>query len=157
MSDTISNRAITPAPVRKSVHVKAPPERAFEVFARGMTTWWLPSHKIGATPFAEIVVEPRQGGRWFERGRDGVDCQWGTVLAWEPPTRLLLGWQLTAEWKFDPAMRTEVDIRFTAEDGGTRVDLEHRNLDRFGTQADAVSAAVTRGWSALLEAYAQAV
>lgn len=92
---------IAVAPVRKSILVKAPAGRAFEVFARRMGSWWPKSHSIGTSPQADVVIEPRAGGRWYERGADGSECDWGRVLAWEPPARLLLAWQLDATWTFD--------------------------------------------------------
>ena len=72
---------IKPAPVRKSLVVKAPPERAFSVFTAGIGRWWPPSHHIGAAAFKDAVVEPRAGGRWYEIGEDGSECQWGHVIA----------------------------------------------------------------------------
>jgi uncharacterized protein YndB with AHSA1/START domain len=93
---------IAPAPVRKSIFVNVSPERAFRVFTIGMGRWWRPDHHIASTPFAEIVVEPRAGGRWFERDKDGAECEWGKILAWEPPARVVFGWQLNQDWKYDP-------------------------------------------------------
>jgi uncharacterized protein YndB with AHSA1/START domain len=145
--------------VRRSVTVTASPERAFEVFTAGFSTWWpLESHHIGATMATEGIIEPRSGGRWFERDANGNECDWGTVIAFEPPHRLLLGWHLTPEWTYDPdpEKATEVEITCTEADGGTLVELEHRGFERHGepgTQMrDAVSA--PGGWADLLEMYA---
>ncbi|MBV9891879.1 MAG: SRPBCC domain-containing protein [Rhizobacter sp.] len=102
-------------------------------------------------------VEPRPGGRWYERGVDGVECQWGRVLAWEPQRRLVLVWQLNAQWKFDPAIHTEVEVRFTALDAQTtRVDLEHRGLDVYGGDALAMRDAFAwpEGWNGMLDHFA---
>ncbi len=88
-----------------------------------------------ASPLKDAIIEPRAGGRWFERGEDGSECQWGRVLAWEPPHRLVLAWKLNAQWKFDETFVTEVELRFIAEDGGTRVELEHRFLERYAEHA----------------------
>jgi uncharacterized protein YndB with AHSA1/START domain len=145
---------ISPSPVRKSVVVRASPERAFEVFTAGMSRWWLKTHKIGAAPMQDTVIEPKAGGRWFERGEDGSECDWGKVLAWEPPRRLVLAWQIDAQWKFDPGLVTEVEVTFTAADGGTRVELEHRNLERFGARAAEIRAQIDGGWPTLLENFA---
>jgi uncharacterized protein YndB with AHSA1/START domain len=83
------------------------------------------------------LVEPRVGGRWFERGDDGTTCDWGTVLTWEPPTRLVLSWDITADWQYDPNLKTEIEIRFIPDGKNTtRVELEHRYLDRFGARRD---------------------
>lgn len=148
---------ISPAAVRKSVLVQAPPQKAFDVFTAGMGKWWLKSHSINrGSPIAEVVMEPVVGGRWFERGEDGSECPWGTVLVWEPPTRVVLSWQISGTWTHDPSVATEVEVRFTAEAGGTRVDLEHRHLERLGEHAAAMREAFESpgGWSGLLAAYA---
>jgi len=150
------NLTITPAPVRKSLRVKAPPARAFEIFTAGMSRWWLKTHTISKTksPIKEITIEPRQGGRWFERGEDGSECDWGHVLAWEPPARLLLAWQINGQWQFDPNLVTEVEIRFSPDASGTKVELEHRYLERLGDTAETMRTAFDRGWMALLESFA---
>jgi uncharacterized protein YndB with AHSA1/START domain len=150
------------APIRKSILVNAAPERAFKVFTEGMTRWWNKQYSINASPISEIVVEARAEGRWFERGEDGSECQWGKVLAWEPPSRVLLAWQIeTGErWRFDESLVTELEIRFIADgEGTTRVELEHRNLDRLGDQA-AVARQIfdsSDGWQGLLDRFAQKV
>jgi uncharacterized protein YndB with AHSA1/START domain len=153
-----SSLAITPAPVRKSIRVKASPERAFEVFTAGMGRWWPASHHIGASPLKDAVIEPREGGRWYERGEDGTECDWGRVLAWEPPSRVLLAWQLDGQWRFDPNLVTELEVRFIPDGEATRVELEHRNIERFGDQAESTRAALDSpgGWSGILEGFAAA-
>jgi len=150
----------TAVAVRRSITVNAAPERAFEVFTAGFSTWWpLESHHIGEADAAAAVIEPRAGGRWFERGVDGSECDWGFVTAWEPPHRLLLAWHLTPEYVFDPdpARATEVEIRFTPTDGGTLVELEHRGFEKYG-DAEKIREIVSQkgGWGDLLELYAQA-
>jgi uncharacterized protein YndB with AHSA1/START domain len=151
----------TAVAVRRSITVNAAPERAFEVFTAGLSTWWpLESHHIGKADAAEAVIEPRAGGRWFERGVDGSECDWGFVTAWEPPHRLLLAWHLTPEYEFDPdpAHATEVEIRFTPTDGGTLVELEHRGFEKYG-DAEKIREIVSQkgGWGDLLELYSKAV
>jgi uncharacterized protein YndB with AHSA1/START domain len=148
--------AIKPAPVRKTVLVNATPDRAFRVFTAGMVRWWRPDHHIAPNPFAEIVVEPRNGGRWFERDKDGAECEWGKVLAWDPPARLVLAWQLNSSWQYDPDFVTELEIRFIPEGGATRVELEHRDLEKFGDKASEVHAALDSagGWTGTMEAFA---
>jgi uncharacterized protein YndB with AHSA1/START domain len=157
---TQMTQTITPAPVRRSVSVAASPQRAFEVFTQRIGAWWpKASHHIGAVEPETIVIEPHQGGRWFERAADGSECPLGHVLAWEPPSRLLLAWQLSPEWKFDPELITEVEVLFTPDgEGRTRVDLEHRRLERFGERAQAVAEAVgaPNGWTAILDLFAKA-
>jgi hypothetical protein len=153
------NLHISPAPVRKSIVVKAGIDKAFAVFTGSMERWWPKSHSINrATEQVEVLLEPRVQGRWFERGADGSECQWGHVMAWEPPSRVLLAWQIGADWKYDPDFLTEVEIRFTAEGAQTtRVDLEHRNLDRFGEKAAESRAAFDSegGWTGILKVYAE--
>jgi uncharacterized protein YndB with AHSA1/START domain len=146
--------------VRRSVVVEAPQERAFSVFTAGMTSWWpIESHTIGSKPMAEAVIEPRAGGRWFERAADGTECDWGRVLAWEPPARVVLEWQISADWQADPDIHTEVEVRFTAEGGRrTRVDLEHRGLESFGERMEQMRAVFGSdgGWNGLLGRFADA-
>lgn len=147
--------------VRKSVTVAAPIALAFEVFTGDIASWWpMASHHIGEADCAAVVVEPRAGGRWYERGVNGVECVWGQVLLWEAPRRVVLVWQLSAQWRFDPTLRTEVDVRFTAiDDRTTRVELEHRGLGAYGTDAIAMRDAFgsPNGWNGMLDHYAQVV
>ncbi|MEU2930980.1 SRPBCC family protein [Streptomyces sp. NPDC007251] len=151
---------MTDQPIRKSVTVNAPIDKAFTVFTQGMDSWWpRQSHHIGESEMKEAVLEGKEGGRWYEIGEDGSECEWGRVLAWEPPARLVLAWQIDATWHFDPQLLTEVEIRFTAEGPErTRVDLEHRNLDRFGDARQQVRSAFDSpgGWPGLLGRFAQA-
>lgn len=146
--------------IRKTITVGAPQELAFRVFTEKMTSWWpLESHHIGAARAVAAVIEPRVGGRWFERGEDGSETSWGMVVAWDPPRRVVLTWDISADWKCDPTLRTEVEVRFIAEGlRATRVELEHRHLDRFGTRADEMRAIFDSpdGWTGLLERFARA-
>ena len=117
---------------------------------------WLPSHKLGKTPFEDVILEPRAGGRWYERSEDGSEWNWGKVLVWEPPTRLVLSWHISANFVYEPCLTTELEVRFVEEGDGTRVDLEHRDLERYGAQTDSVRATFESpaGWSGLLQAFA---
>ena len=148
-------RTITIAPVRKTVLVKASPARAFEVFTTAMSRWWPATHSILKSPLKETLLEPRVGGRWIAIGEDGSQCQTGYVIAWEVPTRVVLAWQINAEWQFDPELVTEVEVTFAAEGDGTRVHLEHRNLERMGAKAEGVRTSVDSpgGWGAILESF----
>ena len=112
--------------VRKSLDVAAPLALAFEVFTARIETWWpMASHHIGLAECAAVVIEPGAGGRWFERGVDGTQCDWGHVLAWDAPHRVVLAWQLNAQWQLDRSLLTQVEVRFTALDADhTRVELE---------------------------------
>jgi uncharacterized protein YndB with AHSA1/START domain len=135
------------APVKCSVEVKAAPARAFELFARNMGGWWPRGKTPGGKPHADLVIEPRQNGRWFERDAEGNETLWGRVLAWEPPHRLLLGWQLNHQFRFDPNLLMEVEIAFEPlAGGGTRVSLEHRNLEQLGADAELFASRVRSGW-----------
>ena len=139
------------APVLHSVEVKASRARAFELFTSQMGRWWPSGKTIGRNPFADIVMEPREGGRWYERDEHGNETQWGRVLSWEPPGRVLLGWQINSQWRYDPDFLTEVELSFAAlADGGTRVTLEHRNLERFGADAEAHAAMIRGGWPTIV-------
>ena len=145
------------APVRNSVTVKAPRARAFDVFTRRIGSWWLAGHHIAPEPFVDVVIEPRVDGRWFERSASGAECDWGRVLVWEPPERLVLAWQLTADFTYDPSFQTEVEVRFVEVDASTtRVELEHRDLDRYGDAADRTRTALDSdgGWRALVASFA---
>jgi hypothetical protein len=150
------NRTITVAPVRKSVRVNAAQRRAFEVFTAGIGRWWPPSHTIGTSPLKDVVIEPRAGGRWYQRGQDGSESDWGVVLSWEPPARVLLGWHLDSGFKYDARAATEVELRFIAESGDvTRVELEHRGLERLGESAEVLRSKIDApgGWTAVLDHY----
>ena len=143
--------------IRKTLVVEAPAERAFRIFAENMGSWWPKEHHIGASPLQACVIEPRVGGRWYEIGQDGSECEWGKVLAWDPPRRLLLAWQLDANFKFDASLITEVEVSFTVlEPRRTRVDFEHRNLDRFGAAAARLRTMMGEGWGGILDSYARA-
>lgn len=148
---------IRPAPVRKSVFVNAAQAQAFDIFTAGIGRWWPKSHKIGPTDLDRPIIEPRTGGRWYELDVDGTECEIGKVAVWEPPHRLVLIWQLTPEFAYDPDLVTEVEVQFTPEGNGTRVDLEHRHIERMGEKAEAMRETVSGpgGWPALLELYAQ--
>ena len=153
-STTVADRM-----VRKSVTVAAPLAVAFEVFTAQIEAWWpMASHHIGQADCAAVVIEPRAGGRWFERGVDGSECDWGRVLLWDAPNRVLLMWQLSAQFKYDRSIETEVDVCFTALDANTtRVDLEHRGLDAYDADAATMREAFDSpsGWNGMLEHYAQ--
>ncbi len=127
------HQTIEPAPVRQQVKVKLAPEQAFELFANRFDDWW-PRGKSAnpGTTQVEAVLEPRIGGRWYEKGANGTTCEWGRVLAWEPGKRLVLNWQLGADYKFNAELVTEVEVTFEPEGDGTLVTLEHRNIERFG-------------------------
>jgi uncharacterized protein YndB with AHSA1/START domain len=152
----MTKQRVALAPIRKTITVQATPQHAFEVFTGGMNSWWPADY----TPFPReaIVIEPRVGGRWYESGSEGSETTNGKVMQWDPPGRLLLAWQLDGGWKFDPKLVTEVEIRFVGDgNGGTRVDLEHRRIERMGNAAEATDAMLDEGWETLLRRYASSV
>ena len=140
--------------IRKQLTVEAPLDRAFRVFTASMGSWWPREHHIGKAALKDCVIEPKVNGRWYELGDDGSTCEWGKVLAWDPPRRLLLAWQLNAEFKYDPSLVTEVEVTFTLLSPKlTQVDFEHRNLERFGEAAERLQGAMGTGWGQILESY----
>ena len=146
---------MTIAPIRRSVHVKAPPSKAFEIFTAQIGRWWPQGNGVGARPLVEVVIEPGVGGRWYERDAEGDETQWGQVLVWAPPERLVLAWQLNRQKRFDPGLVTEVELAFTAaSDGGTDVSLEHRDLERFGQDGAQWVATIGGGWNQKLGEFA---
>lgn len=152
--------------VRKSITVEAGQQRAFDVFTTQHGTWWPAAYHIGTADYTSAFIEPFAGGRWYERGVDGTETVWGHVLVWEPPARLVLAWQISADWRFDAKVMTEIEVRFERiGETRTRVELEHRHLDRFGDRAAEMRAifdaggvpGAPQGWSGILRVYAAAV
>ena len=158
-TEQAKSKAVDPNSVRKVVSVQAPPEVAWRVFTETMGTWWpLGEYKIGRAKAVDAVIEPRVGGRWYERGDDGSTCDWGHVLVWEPPSRLVLTWEIDADWQSAPSLKTEVEVRFLADgQNGTRVELEHRHLDRHGEGWQNMRGAVGSpgGWQGGLQRFAE--
>jgi len=147
--------------IQGTVTVNAPIERAFRIFTESFTTWWPADYHIGEAEMAEAIIEPKVGGRWYERGVDGSECDWGQVLAWEPPHRLVVTWQINGQWQYDPDPEhaSEIEVRFTPEGSDqTTVELEHRLLHRLvGGEAIRDSISSGGGWSAVLAFFAKAV
>ncbi|GAY13080.1 SRPBCC family protein [Pseudonocardia sp. N23] len=147
-------------PITGTVSLTIPVERAFEVFTQSINSWWPHQFHIGTADVDEVVLESRVGGRWYERGVDGSECDWGRVLAWEPPHRLLFTWQINGSWQFDPDPdhASEIEASFRPDGSGTVVEVEHRLFERLaGGQAinDAINGG--GGWALLLDGYAKAV
>jgi uncharacterized protein YndB with AHSA1/START domain len=158
-STTESTKELTA--VHKTITVAAPQQTAFQVFTEGMSSWWpLATHHIGKVDAAAVVIEPRVGGRCFERGVDGSECPWGHVLAWEPSSRFVFSWEISADWQVDGrTMNTEVEVLFIPEiEDRTRVELSHRHLDRYGARREEMRAVFDSpgGWTGLLEMFARA-
>jgi uncharacterized protein YndB with AHSA1/START domain len=149
------------AVVRQSVTVPLSRERAFELFVDGFSDWWpTESHHVSRRPSAVGILEAREGGRWYERDDEGAECEWGKVLAIERPDRILISWQLSPEFAYDPdpARATEVEVTFEAHAAeATRVTLEHRGFDVHGDAGLGMRDAVGGGggWPELVDAYAR--
>ena len=144
--------------VRKEITVEASQTRAFNVFTQEHGAWWpLATHHIGSATAETAIIEPRTGGRWFERATDGSECDWGRVLVWDPPGRLVLSWEISADWKHDSSIDTQVEVRFVALGPAlTRVELEHRRLDSFGAAAEQMRGIFDSegGWNGVLKLFA---
>jgi uncharacterized protein YndB with AHSA1/START domain len=144
--------------VRKEITVEASQARAFDVFTREHGAWWpLATHHIGSAAAETAIIEPHAGGRWFERAADGSECDWGRVLVWDPPGRLVLAWEISTDWKHDESINTEVEVRFVSlGPARTRVELEHRRLDRYGAAAEQMRGIFDseNGWTNILRLFA---
>jgi uncharacterized protein YndB with AHSA1/START domain len=147
--------------VRTAIVVDAPIERAFTVFTEEIGSWWPEDHHILQADLAEMVFEPRAGGHVYDRGVDGSECRWARVLAYDPPNRIVISWDINLQWQLeaDPGRTSEVEVRFIAE-GPTRtsVELEHRGLERHGDGWQQMRDAVGSpgGWSRGLQRFAEA-
>ena len=152
----------TETSVRMSIVVEAPMERAFRVFTEDFGSFKPPEHNLLSVDIAETVFEPREGGHIYDRGVDGSECRWARVLAFEPPDRVVFSWDISPHWQVetDPERTSEVEVRFVAEGADrTRVELEHRNLDRHGDGWEGLRAAVDSGdgWPLYLRRYGEVV
>jgi uncharacterized protein YndB with AHSA1/START domain len=147
------------AVVHKQIVVQAPVNEAFAVFTERLGDFKPPEHNLLTVPIAETVFEPRVGGHIYDRGTDGSECRWARVLAFDPPRRVVFSWDIGPTWQLetDPENASEVEVRFIAETPDrTRVELEHRYIDRHGPGWEAVADGVghDQGWPLYLERYA---
>jgi uncharacterized protein YndB with AHSA1/START domain len=145
--------------VRSSIVVEAPIERAFAVFTEEFGTFKPREHNLLGVEIAETVFEPRVGGRLYDRGVDGSECHWARVLAYEPPHRIMFSWDISPRWQVETDLdkTSEVEVQFTAESSArTRVDVEHRNIDRHGAGWENVRDGVNAddGWPLYLQRFA---
>ncbi|TWP37900.1 SRPBCC family protein [Leekyejoonella antrihumi] len=152
-------RTTETAVVRRQIVVEASIERAFTVFTEQFGDFKPPEHNLLAVPIERSVFEPRVGGHLYDRGVDGSECRWARVLAYEPPDRVVFSWDIGPQWQLeaDPANTSEVEVRFIAETPGrTRVELEHRNIDRHGSGWQGITDAIggDAGWPLYLSRYA---
>jgi uncharacterized protein YndB with AHSA1/START domain len=124
-------------PIRKEFVVQASQERCFRMFTRGIDKWWPKDHHIGPSPLKQVIIEEHVGGRWYSKHEDGSETNTGKVLLWNPIECVVLSWQITATWQFEPTFVTEVELRFVKlGEKTTRVELEHRGLEAYGDAAD---------------------
>jgi len=143
--------------VCKELVIKASQRRAFQAFTEQIDHWWPRSHHIGKSEMKCAVLETQEGGRWYEIGVDGSECDWGKVLVWNPPHKLILAWQITAGWQYDPKFLTEVEVNFIEQGPNqTHLILEHRNIEKFGVKAEEMWSAFDSegGWTGMLKAFA---
>jgi uncharacterized protein YndB with AHSA1/START domain len=148
--------------VRTSIVVQAPIDRAFRVFTEDFGSFKPPDHNLLDVEIAETVFETRVGGHVFDRGVDGSECRWARVLAYEPPGRVVISWDISPQWQIEPDLEktSEVEVRFISEGSDrTRVELEHRNLDRHGAGWDGTREGVggDQGWPLYLQRFADLI
>jgi uncharacterized protein YndB with AHSA1/START domain len=148
------------ASVRTQIVVEAPIERAFRVFTEDFGSFKPPEHNLLGVEIAETVFEPRDGGHLYDRGVDGSECRWARVLAYEPPNRVVISWDINPLWQIETDLEktSEVEVRFFSEaPERTRVEVEHRNLERHGEGWQGVRDAVGSpgGWPLYLQRFAE--
>jgi uncharacterized protein YndB with AHSA1/START domain len=147
------------ATVRREIVVEAPIERAFRVFTDRFGDFKPPEHNLLGVAIAETLFEPRVGGHIYDRGIDGTECRWARILAYEPPDRVVFSWDISPRWQLEPEPdnTSEVEVRFVAESPQrTRVELEHRDIDRHGPGWESLSDGIASGdgWPLYLDRYA---
>ena len=157
----IMSTTTTETAVRHQVEVDVPVDRAFAIFTEQFDKIKPRDHNLLGSPIAESVFEPRVGGRVYDRGEDGSVCAWARVLAFDPPSRFVISWDISPQWQIetDPEHCSEVEVTFTAvDDGRTRVELEHRNLDHHGAgwQNERAGVSGEGGWPLYLQRFADA-
>jgi uncharacterized protein YndB with AHSA1/START domain len=148
------------AVVHRQIVVEAPIERAFDVFTNRFGDFKPPEHNLLGAPLVDTTFEPRVGGNIFDRAADGSECRWARILAYEPPSRVVFSWDIGPTWQLetDPERTSEVEVRFVAEAADrTRVELEHRNLDRHGAGWEGIREGVDGqdGWPRYLARFSR--
>jgi uncharacterized protein YndB with AHSA1/START domain len=148
---------VTIAPVRKSIRVSASQAHAFDVFTSGLGRWWPLDHGIGKAPRKAVVMETHAGGHWYELAEDGSRTNVGKIIAWEPPNRFVMTWDINSRWKPDTSVSSEVEVRFIPDGtNATRVELEHRKFEQMGAEeGESMRKDVDGGWPGLLEMFKQ--
>jgi uncharacterized protein YndB with AHSA1/START domain len=148
------------AVVHRQIVVEAPIERAFDVFTNRFGDFKPPEHNLLGAPLVDTTFEPRVGGNIFDRAADGSECRWARILVYEPPRRVIFSWDIgpTGQLETDPERTSEVEVRFFAEAADrTRVELEHRNLDRHGAGWEGIREGVDGhdGWPRYLARFSR--
>jgi uncharacterized protein YndB with AHSA1/START domain len=144
-------------PVRTEVRVAASPEKAFRVFTERFDSWWPRSHHLAEGDLEEARIEPFEGGRWYERTTTGTECDWGTVLAWDPPRRIALSWSINGEWASDPDHASRIDVSFEPDGDGTTVTVEHSQFAGHKAAAELRTGVMGEGgWPTLLASFVEA-
>lgn len=139
--------------IKKELVVEASQQTAFDVFTKNIDQWWPKTHHIGSTPLKESVLETKPGGRWYSIHEDGSEVNVGKILTWDPYGRLVLAWQVTGDFKYDPELICEVEVNFIAEGPKTtRVKLEHRDLEKLIGGAKVI-ADMDNGWGYIMNLY----
>ena len=143
------------APVRKSIRVNASAAHAFDVFTSGLGRWWPRDKGIGKMPMKTAVMETHLGGRWYEMAEDGTQTKVGKIIAWEPPTRFVVTWDINSQWKPDETISSEVEVKFIPEGANaTRIELEHRKFEQMGAEpGETMRRSVDGGWPGMLERF----
>jgi uncharacterized protein YndB with AHSA1/START domain len=152
-------QSVTTTTVRRQVLVNAPISEAFKVFTERFGDFKPREHNLLRSPIAATVFEPRVGGHIYDRAVDGTECRWARILVFEPPDRVVFSWDISPQWQIEtsPDLTSEVEVRFFAETPErTRVELEHRNLDRHGAGWESVRDGVDNeaGWPLYLQRFA---
>ncbi len=146
--------------VRVEVTVDASIERTFQVFTERVGSWWPRAYRLGDSDWVDVVIEPREGGRWYEHAQDGEACDWGRVLVWDPPNHVVLSWQIgvTFQAQSDPELASRVDVRFEADGPGrTNVTLVHSDFEKHGEGWQSMRDGVAHegGWPGIMPAFAE--
>ena len=154
----MSSDTVTESSVKKSVTVKCSLEHAFEIFTKHIELWWPKEHHIGKSALERVTLEEKDGGRWFERCVDGSTCDWGRVLTYRPPSKVVLAWHLDTRFEYDPdpSHASRLEVTFHDLGGGqVRVDLVHSELEKHGAGWQKMRESLAGGWVGIMESYAR--
>ena len=147
---------MTIAPIKITQTIKASPARCFELFANHVGEWWPKGQTLSKGDYKKLIIEPKAGGRWYEVDSNDKTIQWGEVLAWEPPHRLVLIWRLNTSFAYDPTLHSEVELTFKdAGAGKTTMTLEHRDLEKLGKEPEKFIAMLDAGWAGHMKTVAK--